>query len=431
MNISDFTYILQNPVHINAAQTDAIASITKDFPYFQAARVVHLKGLKNQDSFQYNQHLRTTAAYTTDRSILFDFITSKNFEQHTISNTVKESQNQTKEIEVVAEEVKAPQNLPIEEAIETKLQEANAILDPNLFQPKGEDKVEIQFEIEGEIEDAVEATKEKSKSKKKKKKEKSKDKKVASEKATSTEEESIVSPEATHATIDATEITNEVIEETTETTTATVATVENTETPEETLQLGKPLTFNKNERHSFAEWLQLTQFKPIDRTTEAEETIIPQEKEEKEPTKVVEKAVATEKQEAVQPTETHEVTEKEKPAQTVETHESTEKEKPEQATETHEVADSKEKRFELIDKFIDTNPKITPKPTLEKNINLASAVNVDQSMLMTETLAKVYLEQKKYKKAITAYNILILKYPEKSSFFADQIQAIKKLQQNN
>ena len=35
------------------------------------------------------------------------------------------------------------------------------------------------------------------------------------------------------------------------------------------------------------------------------------------------------------------------------------------------------------------------------------------SSIMTETLAKIYLEQKKYTKAIQAYEILILKYPEK------------------
>ena len=46
---------------------------------------------------------------------------------------------------------------------------------------------------------------------------------------------------------------------------------------------------------------------------------------------------------------------------------------------------------------------------------------------MTETLAKVYLEQKKYVNAIKAYRILSLKYPEKSSFFATQIKAIKLL----
>ena len=55
----------------------------------------------------------------------------------------------------------------------------------------------------------------------------------------------------------------------------------------------------------------------------------------------------------------------------------------------------------------------------------------DTSALMTETLARVYLEQKKYQKAIQAYQILILKYPEKSSFFADRISDIKNIQQNN
>ena len=47
---------------------------------------------------------------------------------------------------------------------------------------------------------------------------------------------------------------------------------------------------------------------------------------------------------------------------------------------------------------------------------------------MTETLARVYLEQKNYDKAIRSYKILSLKYPEKSALFADQIKAIKKLQ---
>ena len=55
----------------------------------------------------------------------------------------------------------------------------------------------------------------------------------------------------------------------------------------------------------------------------------------------------------------------------------------------------------------------------------------DTTHLMTETLARVYLEQKKYSKAIQAYEILILKYPEKSIFFADRIKDIKILQQNN
>ena len=62
---------------------------------------------------------------------------------------------------------------------------------------------------------------------------------------------------------------------------------------------------------------------------------------------------------------------------------------------------------------------------------MIEVISEDTSHLMTETLARVYLEQKKYSKAIQAYEILILKYPEKSSFFADRISDIKILQQNN
>ena len=47
---------------------------------------------------------------------------------------------------------------------------------------------------------------------------------------------------------------------------------------------------------------------------------------------------------------------------------------------------------------------------------------------MTETLAKVFVKQQKYTKALQAYQILGLKYPEKNSFFVDQIKEIKRLQ---
>jgi hypothetical protein len=50
---------------------------------------------------------------------------------------------------------------------------------------------------------------------------------------------------------------------------------------------------------------------------------------------------------------------------------------------------------------------------------------------MTETLARIYAEQKNYDKAIQSYQILSLKYPEKSSLFADQIQALKVLKRKN
>ena len=82
---------------------------------------------------------------------------------------------------------------------------------------------------------------------------------------------------------------------------------------------------------------------------------------------------------------------------------------------------------ELIDKFIQNNPKIQP-ITKDKNISIIVQENKQDASLMTETLAKVYLEQKKYDNAIQAYRILSFKYPEKSGFFADQIKRIQILQ---
>jgi len=83
--------------------------------------------------------------------------------------------------------------------------------------------------------------------------------------------------------------------------------------------------------------------------------------------------------------------------------------------------------FELIDKFLKDQPKIVPK----RNQSVPPPENViksveEKQMLMTETLANLYVKQKKYDKAIQAFKILSLKYPKKSSYFANRINELKK-----
>lgn len=62
---------------------------------------------------------------------MFDFITSKNFEQHEISKKIAEQQLQLKEIEVDSEEIRAIHF----DTSEDRIKEAEAILDPDIFQP--------------------------------------------------------------------------------------------------------------------------------------------------------------------------------------------------------------------------------------------------------------------------------------------------------
>ena len=259
MNTSDFTYLLHHPTALNKAQVSNISAIVQEFPYFQSARAIYLKGLKGLGSFKYNQELKTTAAYTTDRSVLFDFVTSDVFLQNDISTHIKQNFEQIKTISI------------------------------NEFQDIS-------------------------------------NKKISDKNFGNKQEES-----------------------------------------KEILGLGNPLEFNKNETYSFSEWLSLTQKNPIDRSL---------------------------------------------------------------TTRTSNNS-SRDKKFALIDAFIANNPKLKPLDKDSKLINIAENRVVETESLMTETLARIYVEQKNYDKAIQSYQILSLKYPEKSSLFAVQIQAIKVLKVKN
>jgi len=260
MNLIEFNKILIQPSQIKKDQIGGLKTIIEEYPFFQVAHFLHLKALKTQHSFKYNDYLKKTAAYTTDRSLLFDSITSDDMDIHP-----------------------APADLII---AQDEQNEEQQVVDTN----------------------------------------------------------------------------------------TTEKTIEEDTSPEETLGIGRPLKFKSDESYSFREWLQLSSFEPIDRTKS------PTAPKESEP------------------------------------------------NQENKNLDKGNEEMDLIDKFIATSPKINPS-LYDSYADVAMDSVQENESLMTETLAHVYVEQKKYQKAITAFTILSLKYPEKSSFFAHQIGAIKKLQE--
>lgn len=89
------------------------------------------------------------------------------------------------------------------------------------------------------------------------------------------------------------------------------------------------------------------------------------------------------------------------------------------------------KQQDLIDKFIASNPKIhlSDKFEYEEPQNLTQ--NEVSESVFTESLAKIYIKQGQYEKALHIFEKLNLKYPEKSTYFADQIRFLTKIIQNS
>ena len=265
MTIIEFGNFLSHPENITEQQTSDLENILDDFPYFQAAHFLYLNGLKNQNSFKYNNELKITATYTMDRSVMFDYITSSDFN----------SRLQTEAL--------------------------------SLSKVSSADEISFLEIKEGQI-----------------------------------ERKSVKMEDLSGST--------------------------------STLPIGRPLKFDTSENHSFNEWLQISSINPILRDDDEELN------------------------------------------------------KVEDLINLEEQSVSSKSNFEIIEKFIASNPKIKPDKSFTFS-NQEFENSTDNDHLMTETLAHVYLEQKKYDKAITAFTVLSLKYPEKNSFFANQIEAIKQLQE--
>jgi len=100
--------------------------------------------------------------------------------------------------------------------------------------------------------------------------------------------------------------------------------------------------------------------------------------------------------------------------------------------EQGETPKKKLSRKELIDKFIAENPSISkPKAEFYNPLSVAQNSIIDKNDIVSETLAKIYEKQGYFEKAISIYEKLSLIIPEKSVYFAAQIERIKESQTNN
>lgn len=535
MTKNEFLAILKNPSSMLKEQTFDLEDVISDFPFFQAARVLYLKGLKNQNSFRYNQSLKTTAAYTTDRSILFKFITSQDFENPILkqeeSNIIDElhtiDKNIIENISKEQEELVAEEYIDLED--QSKLEELfglHQIVSHKENDVESENKViENEFTDNFFIENTTEETSDETKLKEEvleesnanndffaqsfteeKAKEEELDeydeianeflKKIEAEthqaefndveeSLPQTQENEVndfsISDFLTENPVEESEV--EAVEYTfteLESEESEIEAVENAlpelkseESIEESIEIPQD---RESEVHrilsdpdyvfidSKKEEIITSSSEDAEMTTESdtfEDTVVSEEfsaniEDEKE---IIAEETSTEKDEIIfelLPNEIFTQTfEEETPPTVVEEiklemnedfsppvqfHRNDTRSfgewlklssfKPIDRSLKPEKKETIEQKMEIIDEFISKNPKIEPiKDKISSEVQKTQ--DIDNEEVMTETLARVYVLQRKYADAIRAYEILSLKFPEKSSFFATQIKQIEILRKNN
>lgn len=100
-----------------------------------------------------------------------------------------------------------------------------------------------------------------------------------------------------------------------------------------------------------------------------------------------------------------------------------------EATAAAPLPEPVQKKRSLIDDFLEGGRKKRRLPsapsTTTENVDISAASLQERDDLMTETLARIYIKQGHFSKAMDIFDRLRLKYPEKSVYFARRIKALE------
>lgn len=423
MDSAQLIQLLQNKGSNSAPLEKALEKELNAHPYFTAVRLLRLKALQESQSLSFDAELKRTAVHIYDRRQLFEWVSmplapsDRSFEEDTSKPQMEEAvQEETadagagSEIREVLGSVQAGEEIEEESAPEQVEQEAKEEFSAETkpVEEEKEDKTDIAQEhaASEQKEHPVAQVEE------------------AAEESTSVEE----TPE---------EAEERAVAASADKTLPSETEAARPELPEDIVDPAaaarkrvEDLLAAHKKRKEQKDDDPPSEVKPERRETE--ETIVPQEeaKAEDQPDGPSSEESTAAEEEAIQPEHTKPASEDsgpEKDDQQADTGSSSFSDWLSSLPSEQERTERKKEQIELVDQFLKEPPRFQPKKgkTAEQTPNIASESVQERSEFMTETLAKLYIEQGHVEKAIEAYDILRLRFPEKSSFFAGRIRALK------
>ena len=398
--------LIAQPEQVAAGHIEDLTALIEKYPYCSSLYILQLKGLSKSSSVGFEQQLKVAASHVSDREHLFFMINPKIQEKveseedlmqtAVEDNTASSNSVSTDEIEVKQDDNEASSETKTEENA-TKSDDTEDATDKIDFidtsTPLRAEKQDSQVE-QIETETASEVISEDQVQKKKEETSDSSFEEEIEAQASSANYEAFVdtsTPLRTEA--------EEVVQESTEEITSSVSSIEEKSEIEvdfDGVQNVDDQSISENassevqpEHKSFVEWLKYKQT----------------------------------------------VAEGKTPKQTSASKEKTESEQEKTELTAKETESKSEKKMSkkeinhLLDKFIEEEPTISrPTKAFFSPSESAKKSLEESEALVSETLAKIHMMQGNYGKAIDTYKKLSLLYPEKSTFFASQIEKIKEKQ---
>jgi len=438
MKRNQFISYMDAPDNLSGDDSVLLAEIVKNFPYFQTAHLLYTKSLHNQHSIHYNNQLKITAAYATSRKRLHELITKKTIIDD--NNKLAKTENTVIDKLVKQQTAANPAVTPIAAKITEAINEAiteQKIIEESVPATIETPELSIKTEIKPPVEETILQTS------------KPVTEPVVIE-ITEALTQAVAEKERTEESVSVipeyveTPIEKEITRTTEEQAVTQVASNNDVEltinTTAETIKPEKGIAeLEKNYLQEAA--IAATEIDLANTTIpdteeknsaaiEESDFILNMSATEVENERVEELNHLDEAEDVNNQTEPHTFTEwlKLLPKLTttiINKEQETFNEKP-------EIQSLKKSKKALIDKFLKEEPRIKPKAEFFNPANVAKQSIADDITFVSETLAKIYLQQENYNKALEAYENLRLKYPEKRLYFATQIKQIRKLiNQNN